>query len=284
MINSGPRDSIPAAHYPEIAVAPAAGASAFAARRGGNPRLGRRGRLRLAHRQRRIALGRQRSRRAADPRPRGALDRPGLCANSRRGQRASPFRRRHEIGQARRRPRRRLSDPILHPARPFIRNQALGRRYRPLVCRRRRPAGARTGHPAGHQRTLRARTPAYLSGAPRRSHRRTQSPSSQRDSRGHHRRSAALPLLLRLSSDRDRQPRPHQRILRFRHRRPGDRRRRQAHTQPDARQGHAGPLFRQKVRRRAARLHAGRHGDCGRSPAGRRARRDGGDQCRTDRR
>ena len=41
-------------------------------------------------------------------------------------------------------------------------------------------------------------------------------------------------------------------VLRLRRRRRGDRRGRQAHAQPHARQGHARPLFRQQVRHRAA--------------------------------
>ena len=86
-----------------------------------------------------------------------------------------------------------------------------------------------------------------------------------------HRGRDPLPLVVRLPAGRHRQPRAHQRVLRLRHRRSGDRRGRQAPAQPHARQGHARPLFRQQVRPRAARLHARRHGDCRRADAGRRS-------------
>ena len=70
----------------------------------------------------------------------------------------------------------------------------------------------------------------------------------------------------------------HQRVLRLRRRRRGDRRCRQASTQPNARQGHARPLFGQQIRRGAARLYARRHGDRRRAPPGWCPRRDGARQ------
>ena len=65
--------------------------------------------------------------------------------------------------------------------------------------------------------------------------------------------------------------------VRLRRRRAGDPRGRQTHSQPDARQGFARPLFRQQVRHRASRLHARRYGDRRRAAAVGRARGDGPD-------
>ena len=77
--------------------------------------------------------------------------------------------------------------------------------------------------------------------------------------------------LLRPADDRDRQSRPHQRSLRLRHRRPGDRRGRQAAARQDARRRSSRPLLRQQVRGDPEQLHAGRHGEGVRAPARRRA-------------
>ena len=117
-----------------------------------------------------------------------------------------------EIAAARRRPRRRLSHSILHPTRSRRGNQTLGRGHRPLVCRTERQAGPRARHGAGHQRALRARTPAQLI-----SPAMTTSPASStaitdRHTREDTRRSGAISFLLRLSPGRHRQSGADQRI------------------------------------------------------------------------
>ena len=66
--------------------------------------------------------------------------------------------------------------------------------------------------------------------------------------------------LLRLPAGRDRQSRAHQRSLRLRRRRRGDRRGGQAPARQDARRRSARPLLRQQVRRHPEELHARRHG------------------------
>ena len=106
-------------------------------------------------------------------------------------------------------------------------------------------AGARARRAPRHQRAPRARAQAHVSGALRRPDRRTEPPPPHRSSRRHDRRGAALSLVVRLSSGRDRQSGAHQRVLRLRHRRRSDPRSGQAPARPDARQGHARPFLRQ---------------------------------------
>ena len=130
---------------------------------------------------------------------------------------------------------RRLSHSMLHPSRPGRADNALGRGHRPLVRRARRKAGARARDRSRHQRSLRARKPSQLSRPLRRPHRRTKPASPHRSARKDPRGRHTISLLLRISAPRHRRPGAHQRIARLRHRRSGDRRRRQAHSRPDAR-------------------------------------------------
>ena len=99
-----------------------------------------------------------------------------------------------------------------------------------------------------------------------------------RGARSHDRGSGQAAFLVRLPAGRGRQSRPHQRGLRFRYRRRGDRRDRQADSPPVARQGSPRALFRQQVRHHPEDLHARRHADRRRPPARRRARGGGADQ------
>ncbi len=161
----------------------------------------------------------------------------------------------------------------LHPA--GAGQRPLDRGHRPLVRRRRRQARARARHRPRHQRAARAGRAAHLSVALRRPHRRDEPLASHRGAGDDAQAGGRAAQLLRLHAGRDRQSRAHQRSLRLRRRRRGDRRGRQAPARQDARRRSARPLLRQQVRHHPEQLHARRHGDGGRAPARRRARRRG---------
>ena len=130
---------------------------------------------------------------------------------------------------------------------------ALDRGQWPLVRRARRPPGARAWRRARHHRASRARAAARLPVALRRADRRDEPQRADRAARRRARRGGQVSRLLRLHADRGRQSRAHQRGLRLRRRRRGDRLGRAAHPLAHARRRYARPLLRQQVRRRAAR-------------------------------
>ena len=153
--------------------------------------------------------------------------------------------------------------------------QALDRGHRPLVRRRGGQAGARARRHPRHQRAARAGREALLPVALRRPDRRNESLASHRGAGDDAAAGGRPAQLLRPADDRDRQSCPPQRSLWLRRRRRGDRRGRQAAARQDARRRPSRPLLRQQVRRDPQQLHAGRHGEGVRAPAGRRARRRG---------
>ena len=242
-------------------------------------------RLRLAHRYRHAGLGRERRRGAADraisraSRPAAAMRAISIRRTPRRAIDAVMQTGGRDSGNG-----VPVPDRILPQYRSGRHDPALGRGQWPLVRRPRRPAGARAWRGARHQRAARSRAAACLPVALRRPDRRDEPQRADRAARSRARRGGEVPRLLRLHADRGRQSRAHQRGLRFRRRRRGDRLGRPAHPLAHARRRHARPLLRQQVRRGAEDLHA-RRPHCGGGPLSRRgARGRGADRARPGRR
>ena len=120
-----PRPGCPATRRPRLA---RRRLRACGPRCGADSRLGRRGCVRLAHRYRRIVVERQRQRRTADLRHGRRFDRRRLRPIARSRKCASSLRRRHAVGQARRRRWRALSNSVWHPAGSVARKRGSGSR------------------------------------------------------------------------------------------------------------------------------------------------------------